>query len=113
METDMNRRELLTKAGAAIGIAITPPAILAGTTPKEQESIKGVGIVRYPSGQTLYGEAGQLVDNQDIAKEIAMAIRSGTILLLPSDRDYEGHLRWDFLIVGAPADQVKVERSPE
>ena len=103
----MNRRELLAKVGATIGLGITPalPDDKAPLPPR----IKGVGILRYPSGAVEY--EGRLTDAIDVARNLCEQITPGCILCLPSDKDDTGAYLWDFRIESDEPKQVTIERS--
>lgn len=95
----IERRSFLRSlAGALLG---APVIVDKGS----DEPIKGVGILRYPSG-TLETEK----QIRDIARTIAADIKQGTILCMSNEKDHHGTFVWDFTIEGGDPSQVKIER---
>lgn len=106
----LNRREALAKLGAAIGIGVIAPVAAAAAIQDEcVKPIAGVGVLRYPVGETVIDE--QVRENREIAKDLSDQMQSGCILVLPACRDEEGSYLWDFRIEGGDPKQVRIERS--
>jgi hypothetical protein len=63
---------------------------------QNEPKIQGVGVLHCPAG------------SQQLAEEIARRICQGAILYLPSERDDNGNLLWDFRIEGGDPGQVIV-----
>ena len=122
----MDRREMLKKVGAVIGlsvIAAAPESVNASGTGLEDDPIKlhfkddpkpinGVGFIRYPT-TLIRMKDGTDVPASEIAKSLAEHIHQGCIICLPNSRDYMGEYEWNFTIVDGPIDQVTVERKEE
>lgn len=118
----MDRREMLKKAGAAIGLGVIAAsgdflkASGTGTTDdplklhfKAPPPLKGICIVRYPPGGVIMPDGTQ-VSNEKIARQLAEQMHAGAMLTMPNTRDEYGEYEWDFRIEGGDQAQVKVER---
>jgi hypothetical protein len=100
----MNRREFSGRLAMALaGIPVIRNDEASG------QALAGVGILYYPQ-QVYADEAGRESSAAQIASTIAAQIQRGSILVLPSNRDSDGYLLWDFRIQGGDPKQVKVER---
>ena len=74
----------------------------------EKPRIEGVGVIFYP--ELSLGDGKKVRHARDAAREIAKSVRQGSIIGLPSTRDENGNLLWDFKIVEGDPGQVEVRR---
>lgn len=73
---------------------------------EERPRIEGVGVLYFPVVD-LPNSGTQI---REVARKVAESIRLGSVIGLPSTRDENGHLVWDFRIEAGDPGQVEVRR---
>ena len=102
------RRDFLKTVAGSVAVGL--PFVKNDAT--NAPGIDGVGILRFPS--IIYNDlSGPAESAAEVAQKVANAIRKGTIICLPNDRDDHGEYVWDFRIEAGDPKQVKIERQPE
>ncbi len=115
----MDRRDVLKKIGAAVGLMAIPPLLCAKTDDadgratlriqEEPQAIDGIGILRYPASLQYKADDGSIVDARQMAQALCENMVRGSILILPNDRNEHGQYQWDFRIEGGDPQQVRVQ----